>query len=253
MKTHQGFTLVELLVTISIIALLIGILLPAIGQARRTAADTECKARLGQIMLAQQMHATDHGVYTSIWNDDDGWFSESGPAPSKTDLAPYLNMSDKTLESGTDSVLQCPSVSDEELTEVYDDRFFGERPSSIGFNSAMYFQQWDFVPSRVPQTSRIIVVAEQAVEPYEGVLTADGIIGQEGSGYPFWDTISGHNPYRGYRHGSGSGSNVAMADGHVEHLPHESLMHESGHWFWWTLGAESVRPPSEDGPGCNCS
>jgi len=252
MRFERGFTLIELLVSVAIIALLVGILLPALGQARRAAKDTECKARLGQIMLAQEMHATDHGGYTKLWKEDEGGYSESGPIPSKTNLEPYLGMSRRQLED-PDSVLQCPSVSDEELVNVYDNRFYSDRPSSIGFNSAMYFEQWGFEPERVPQPSLIIVIAEQAVEPYEEVLTADGIVGRDGSGFPFWDSVSGHKPQRGYRHGSQSGSNVAMADGHVEQLAHESLMHESGHWFWWGVAPESIRPPVPNTPGCNCN
>lgn len=54
-----GFTLIELLVVISIIALLVGILLPALGAARKAAQDTACKSNLHSLGQAVHMYATD--------------------------------------------------------------------------------------------------------------------------------------------------------------------------------------------------
>ena len=57
---RHGFTLIELLVVISIIALLIGILLPALGAARQTARQTQDLSNMRQWVIANVTWAVDN-------------------------------------------------------------------------------------------------------------------------------------------------------------------------------------------------
>jgi len=59
-RHRDGFTLVELLVVVSIICLLMSLSLPALTQARRQAEQVHCLANQHQLMLAWLLYAPDH-------------------------------------------------------------------------------------------------------------------------------------------------------------------------------------------------
>ena len=68
MKPRRAVTLLEVVLAISVIAILLAILLPAVVAARSSASTTQCKNRLRQLGLAQQSHYETAGIY-AMGND----------------------------------------------------------------------------------------------------------------------------------------------------------------------------------------
>ena len=80
---RRGFTLIELLVVIAIIALLVGILMPALGSARDTARTTKCLSNIRQISLGSMVFSNDYkGAYsTGAWDNRTAY--STGPIDAK--------------------------------------------------------------------------------------------------------------------------------------------------------------------------
>jgi len=143
----RGFTLVELLVVVSIIALLLGILLPALSHARAAAMATRCLSQTRTIALAMQMYA----------EEDARHFYPTARMPmTATHLPTWIDLINDHVDSM--SVYRCPSDESENW-----DAAMMPRMTSYGINAY-------FTPNHPPYNG---ITPWQITSPSETIIAAE--------------------------------------------------------------------------------
>ena len=106
--TRRGFTLVELLVVITIIGILMGLLMPAVNAAREAARRASCQNNQKQLGLAVLEFEAKQGFYPGYANTNGSWIGV---------LVPYLGRNDISTDAcAYMPVTVCPSDKPPEPT-----------------------------------------------------------------------------------------------------------------------------------------
>lgn len=236
-RRSAGFTLVELLVVVSIIALLMAILLPSLSKSRKQARAAVCGSHLHQLGIAAQMYLTENGCYPP---HKDSTLSNAVRWP--TMLAAYVR---------SEEFLICPSVSD---WKVGRNNAYGYNYKYLGcmrtnrFSPTAPFER--FPVKQVHSPGMTIAHADSDGTGWEKPYDPEGRDPQEigNHGYTLDPTFApmlslstadpqGNQEAYSFRntrtyistrhHGA---SNAVFVDGHVERITPRLVYRDNRHW-----------------------
>ena len=221
----KSFTLLELLIVIAILAILAGLLLPALGAARNKARSIECLGNLRQNALAMQMYSMDFGGHVVTYTKDS----------SKATIPWTMILFEGKYVPGTSylktKTFLCPALPPEGFVDPY--RTYG----SLRFNDmweADYFENekgWgNFCLRDVAMaTQEFYYLPQKLKKPSQALHFADTLYispGNLGDGVGFYymplmvianATLSVHHDRK---------ANIAFFDGHAAAVSDAALQAE---------------------------
>jgi prepilin-type N-terminal cleavage/methylation domain-containing protein len=128
---RRAFTLMELLVVVGIILVLMGLLVPAVGMARRASQRAKTVATIGQVAAAIDGYRGVNAVYPERWvkptdaNDAGRKAVEAALAPYATPLAAFATMDGKDCYGVVFAASLTPPVTANPVTSVTSDAWLG--------------------------------------------------------------------------------------------------------------------------------
>jgi len=190
----RAFSLIELLVVIAIIAVLAGMLLPALGRAKSRSQSTQCQSQMRQIALALRLYVDDA-------NDE---FPRSlhsafahGQLPWERAIAPMLGASTTTWTNLLRGVYHCPADRRSAPWSYGQNVYFELNPEADDYVGRP--RSWRRLAS-IPQPATTVLHADNAT-------SADHIMPH------FWMSLSDASDVETRRHGGRA--NFNFVDGHA--------------------------------------
>jgi prepilin-type N-terminal cleavage/methylation domain-containing protein/prepilin-type processing-associated H-X9-DG protein len=237
---RAGFTLVELLVVIGIIAILSAILLPVLSRAQGAARATQCLSNLRQLYLANTMYAAENkGYYVpaapDIYEGSGGrvrWHGERQKAHPSSTFDPSQGPLAEYLPDGR--VKECPEFSEYRRAAEQSGLAFESGSGGYGYNMAyvgsrMYRDEW---PESVTRTTR----DSEIRRPGRTIMFADAGLPMDGYIIEYGFLEPPHTVSPRYPAGNPDGG-VASPSMHFRHHGRVNVIWCDGHvtserWGW---------------------